>query len=741
MRLEFKRRDGLLLCEAEIVASKELIHNVPTLIELSQAESVRLGEPRIQLLEGCGYEYALKSPKYHLQEAAPILYRSRLGAGSFDRGLLNTSLYVGTLHLSILGETGQVEGSAAVEVRSRKLEYRSEFREMLEDITEWAAGLVSKVSAITEGRFELKSGVDNKTLVERYFLLRSILSGRSFSQAISRIQAAPHSVLISLPTEGDVRRGAKPTASTQREIASKQRRIPIPLNHKLRTLGVDSVPEKITIGLKQISVDTPENRFVRHLLETARNLISRIADRFEGGLTPQSSANEFATLKDMRGLYEELDLILIREPFRSCSRLRHLNIGSPVLQQKAGYREMLRFWLMLQMASQLGWAGGEYVFSGGRKDIAVLYEYWCFIKVLQVLAKVARLPVKYGDRFITVGPGGLEVRLARGTQTDLLGSVSTEGRELSVELSFNRTFRHSADKLAVGSWTRDLRPDITITLWPANLQRGEAERYGLTARIHFDAKYKSVLTSLLVDPEYGEEEQIYGRDDLAKMHAYRDAIRRSEGAYILYPGSKMTVFQCYDEILPGLGAIALRPGNASGIANLSSLITRMIINCANQASQREALGYAVHSVVVEKSEPHAAFVLPDLAPTVRSPSEEPVITRADPRHRRVAMCRLEKSKRIERRGEDFYISTGLDEGGIKAVIFGLTDLFIFVYGPEQIEKLMRILDVKVNIGDGVDLFYLELRLDDLPLAPDKILIGHLHELSLLDSRTFWLASV
>ena len=30
----------------------------------------------------------------------------------------------------------------------------------------------------------------------------------------------------------------------------------------------------------------------------------------------------------------------------------------------------------------------------------------------------------------------------------------------------------------------------------------------------------------------------YKRADLLKMHAYRDAIRRSAGAYVLYPGSE-----------------------------------------------------------------------------------------------------------------------------------------------------------------------------------------------------------
>ena len=50
------------------------------------------------------------------------------------------------------------------------------------------------------------------------------------------------------------------------------------------------------------------------------------------------------------------------------------------------------------------------------------------------------------------------------------------------------------------------------------------------------------------------------------MHAYRDAIRRTAGAYVLYPGNDGDDkrFEEFDhrgfhEVLPGLGAFAIRP--------------------------------------------------------------------------------------------------------------------------------------------------------------------------------------
>ena len=64
--------------------------------------------------------------------------------------------------------------------------------------------------------------------------------------------------------------------------------------------------------------------------------------------------------------------------------------------------------------------------------------------------------------------------------------------------------------------------------------------------VHFDAKYKieqadQIFVDVRGDPsaeEPAEQDQTARakRDDLLKMHAYRDAIRRSSGSYVLYPG-------------------------------------------------------------------------------------------------------------------------------------------------------------------------------------------------------------
>ena len=82
------------------------------------------------------------------------------------------------------------------------------------------------------------------------------------------------------------------------------------------------------------------------------------------------------------------------------------------------------------------------------------------------------------------------------------------------------------------------------------------------------------------------------------MHAYKDAIRRTGGAYILYPGNKESRFKGFHELIPGLGAFSLNPNNENkDVLSLSSFIDEVIDHLINNASQRENIAsktYTIH---------------------------------------------------------------------------------------------------------------------------------------------------
>src|SRR5207244_8632467 len=128
----------------------------------------------------------------------------------------------------------------------------------------------------------------------------------------------------------------------------------------------------------------------------------------------------------------------------------------------------------------------------------------------------------------------------------------------------------------------------------------QAERQELMTHVHFDAKYRvDDLTGLfgLVgnEDELDEEKrafrtnQVAKRADLLKMHAYRDAIRRTEGAYVIYPGTDPVQSQdwwAFHELLPGLGAFALRPGATETSRVLLYEFLERIANFAGENTTR-----------------------------------------------------------------------------------------------------------------------------------------------------------
>ncbi|WP_419027030.1 nuclease domain-containing protein [Culturomica massiliensis] len=92
----------------------------------------------------------------------------------------------------------------------------------------------------------------------------------------------------------------------------------------------------------------------------------------------------------------------------------------------------------------------------------------------------------------------------------------------------------------------------------------------------------------------------YRKEDIWKMHAYRDAIRRSAGAYILYPGTGSFEKRGFHEILPGIGAFAINPTKYSqGVEDLKKFLKEVVVHFLNRTSQREKMAYRTYEIFKE----------------------------------------------------------------------------------------------------------------------------------------------
>ena len=150
-----------------------------------------------------------------------------------------------------------------------------------------------------------------------------------------------------------------------------------------------------------------------------------------------------------------------------------------------------------------------------------------------------------------------------------------------------------------------MRPDYTLTIWPYEIPlQKEAEKVELIVHIHFDAKYKIEnlynlfqMKLILMTKKTDQRKGKYQRADLLKMHSYRDAIRRTGGAYILYPGDVTFNKFGFHEIIPGLGAFPLRPSKTdTGENELKKLHLDVLRHFMNRISQREKAAYQTYEI-------------------------------------------------------------------------------------------------------------------------------------------------
>jgi hypothetical protein len=100
----------------------------------------------------------------------------------------------------------------------------------------------------------------------------------------------------------------------------------------------------------------------------------------------------------------------------------------------------------------------------------------------------------------------------------------------------------------------------------------------------------------LINEKEEQNKGTYKRADLLKMHTYKDAIRRTAGAYILYPGTDKTYAKIgFQEIITGLGAFSIRPSRTnSGIEEVNKFLNEVVAHFLNRASQREKISLRVY---------------------------------------------------------------------------------------------------------------------------------------------------
>ena len=315
--------------------------------------------------------------------------------------------------------------------------------------------------------------------------------------------------------------------------------------------------------------DTPENRFLKMAVE-------RVCDKYgelSRYLLDQKSISETAK-EEIRQMSLELKSIRRNAFFRGIGRFKGLRQESLILQRASGYSTVYRIWAVLKMMYSLG--GDRMRLES--KDIAALYEMWCFIRVKNAVASLTEISEKAKANL-----KDYVYRLFTGEKSRVVFKDDS-GIELA-EVSYNSsTNAGSGDgiadtvapttSIAPGSSSEE-RPDIVLRL---TKNFGGDNHYKVTYL--FDAKYR-------IQGRYASGESVGvdypPQDAIDQMHRYRDAIyyrkdrpnseltneplkKEIVGGYVLFPGTgkkdaiaAAPFMQTREEV--NIGAFPLRPGN------------------------------------------------------------------------------------------------------------------------------------------------------------------------------------
>ena len=653
---------------------------------------------KIQLLEGTEYRYEVTPAPTHLAPPNEIEPGELFCADTREgrQGRLRTGNRTGTLRVTLRTPDGGPSGHAFLEVRSRKRDYLAQYRWMLRDIAELATEVVVDRFAPTWQQFCPDQAHDPRTLYQRFVFLEAILRDEGFQAAIHRILAQPHHAWVTVERE----RPSSLSIPLSSEL-SRQYVRPGPRMHAPDLPG-GSVPERFRVSQHVETVDTPENRFVKHALETWRDTVSRIRAALE---RLGASGSQERGQREAGYLLDELDEWLAEGFFREVGPLQALPFASPVLQKREGYRDILAAWLQFECAARLTWSGGDSVYYGGQRDVATLYEYWVFLELAWMIGDLCERPVDFAT-LIEHGEHGLNLNMKRGQEQAVTGTLEMLGQRLDLTLFYNRTFPRGVFTAEPArnsrSWSRSMRPDYSLHVAP----RGSASDFWL----HFDAKYRLETLPDLLGPEDGDDDdgearepsdqcQNGTREDLLKMHAYRDAIHHTSGAYVLYPGNQAVHMPRYHEGLPSIGAFPMRPtrnGEGTGTKAIRAFLMEVLRQVAQRTGQHERALYWERQVFT--SPPPALDGLQALPFLATPPADTCVFLARIPNQTHLDWV-ARNGRFAMRAGGNSGKCQGDATAGISAILSASWGL---LYGPDSGVHLLRVVgDVEVWTQDDL----------------------------------------
>ncbi len=451
-----------------------------------------------------------------------------------------------------------------VEVYPSKISYKEDYQAIVADVTAEVYNVIFDFLKTTyQGHQQGKKTTSSP--VEFFAVIRKIF--HDFLQAVDRILNQPHHVL-------ETQQEILPEHKVKRMDGRGYRWLEKHPDHLKRTGNLITFDRALAVR-KRVTYNTKENRMCKYILCT---MIKKLENFKRNYLKLQRTKDQTA-VDEINDMIREIKRRTHTSFFAEIDD-KEVDAGmSLVFSMAPGYRDLYKYYLMLLHGLSVT---GD-VFHISIKNLSILYEYWCFIKLNSMMKERYRM---ISQDIIKIQGNGLFVSLVKG-QGSQVKYRNVENGDV-ITLSYNPK--------TAGIPTVAQRPDNVLSL-----KKCSGRQQSMQYEYVFDAKYR--INPALPGTEYYASISDHPGpevDDINTMHRYRDAIvyqsgispyeRTMFGAYVLFPYSNMEEYSTHrfyrsiEEV--NIGGLPFLP-SATGM--VAQMLEELIDDSPESAFERATL--------------------------------------------------------------------------------------------------------------------------------------------------------
>lgn len=458
-------------------------------------------------------------------------------SGRMISGIINFKGDIGYSDLYVMVD-GKEHLKVTVEIFPTKIDYKEDYKALLKDVNDEIYNLAYGFL----GRTYLGAEINNKNISnynEFYSILNYVYD--KLLKSIDIIIDRPHHML---EKQYLVRKHSALKNSSNETLKWLEKR-----PHLIKNIDGRYIPMEALQVKKCITVNTNENKFLKFILIRIVRKIDEFIKRYKEIYynKENKSYRDEEVIKKLTTMKNEI----IRRSNMSFLKDVQADINftsiSLVFSMANGYRDVYKYYLMLQRGLNIN----SNILTLSMKDLPLLYEYWCFIKINSLLRRNYKLVT---SDIINVNNNGIIVSLKKGKASTLVYEDELTKEKFKV--------MYNASCL---SKTVNQKPDNVISFDKI----GYKKKYEFI----FDAKYKIENNNKYIERYNGIGPK---EEDINTMHRYRDAIVHENkkenkydncvsGAFVLFPLKdeesfrEQRFYKSIDEV--SIGAIPFLPSS------------------------------------------------------------------------------------------------------------------------------------------------------------------------------------